>query len=447
MEIVTTHKGADFDALACVVAATLLFPDAIACLPKTLNHNVRSFLSLHKDHFTFLRPTDVDLHRVTRLIVVDANTWHRLDGFEALKDKKGLEIYLYDHHGNNGDIQSTWQCQQTVGAAITLMLQALKAQGETISSIHASLFLAGLYEDTGNLTFSSTTAEDAHAAADLLEAGADLKILSAFVNPAYGRKQKDLLFTMLQKTERSNLNGSWVSIIQVRIDGYVENLAVLMQTICQVLNVDAAFGIFSVSDSRCLIIGRSTTESIHVGAIMRCMGGGGHPGAGSTMVKAINSGVLAAWIRILISGKGHASGKVKDLMTSPVFIVSPESTMEAAATALRNHAIHGAPVFKKGRMVGIISLRDLMRLKRKNQHQLPVKAFMSTPVHMIEPWKSPAEAVHLMIKHDIGRLPVVVDGRLVGIITRSDAMNLFYGLCPLHDHLDRTCPTCLKSIC
>ncbi len=32
------------------------------------------------------------------------------------------------------------------------------------------------------------------------------------------------------------------------------------------------------------------------------------------------------------------------------------------------------------------------------------------------------------------------DGRLVGIITRSDAMSHFYGLCPLHDHLDRTCP-------
>ncbi len=120
--------------------------------------------------------------------------------------------------------------------------------------------------------------------------------------------------------------------------------------------------------------------------------------------------------------------------------------MEAAATALRNHAIHGAPVVKKGRMVGIISLRDLKRLKRRNQHQLPVKAFMIAPVHMIEPWKSPAEAAHLMGKHDFGRLPVVEDGQLVGIITRSDAMNLFYGLCPLHDHLDPTYPTDVHSI-
>ena len=444
MEIVTTHKGTDFDALACVVAATLLFPKAIACLPKTLNPNVRSFLSLHKDHFSFFWPTDVDLHRVTRLIVVDTNAWHRLDGFQALEDKKGLEIYLYDHHGNDGDIQPVWQCRQTVGAAITLMLRDLKAQGKTISPIHASLFLAGLYEDTGNLTFASTTAEDAHAAAYLLEAGADLKILSAFVNPAYDRKQKDLLFRMLQKTEISNLNGSRVGIIQIGVDGYVENLAVLVQTIRQIMNVDAAFSIFSISGSRCLVIGRSIADSINVGAMMRCMGGGGHPGAGSTMAKAINPGVLAAWIRILISGKGHTSGKVRDLMTTPVFTVSPESNMGATAIALRNRAFHGAPVVKQGQLLGIISLRDLRRLKRKNRHQLPVKAFMSTPVHTIQPWKNPAVATHLMVKHDIGRLPVVDEGRLVGIITRSDAMSHFYGLCPLNDQLDRTCPTDVK---
>ena len=155
-------------------------------------------------------------------------------------------------------------------------------------------------------------------------------------------------------------------------------------------------------------------------------------------------GVLAAWIRILISGKGHNSGKVRDLMTTPVFTVSPESTMEAAAIALRNRAFHGAPVVKQDQLLGIISLRDLRRLKRKNRHQLPVKAFMSTPVHTIQPWKNPAAATHLMVKHDIGRLPVGDDGRLVGIITRSDAMSHFYGLCPLNDQLDRTCPTDVK---
>ena len=61
---------------------------------------------------------------------------------------------------------------------------------------------------------------------------------------------------------------------------------------------------------------------------------------------------------------------------------------------------------------------------------------MSRPVHTISPWKNMAEVTRLMVKHDIGRLPVVGDGQLVDIITRSDAMDHVYGLCLLDGHLD-----------
>jgi len=439
MEIVATHKGTDFDALASVVAAHLLFPDSICVLPEVLNPNVRSFISLHKDLFTFARPKEIDVDRVTRLIVVDTNSWHRLDGLQRLKQREDVEIYLYDHHGSDGDLHPTWQCLEDMGANITLMLRYLKKRQADITPIHASLFLAGLYEDTGNLTFPTTTAEDAHAAAFLLERGADLKILTAFVSPAYGRKQKDLLFEMLQTAQRSRLNDRLVSINQLEIDGYVENLAVVVQMVRQVLNVEAAFGLFLIPGDRCLIIGRSIADAINVGTIMRCMGGGGHPGAGSTMIKAVNPGVLAAWIRILISGESHASGQIRDLMTTSVVTLTPETTMASAFQILRKRRIHGAPVVKKDQLLGMISMRDMKRLKKRTQHRLPVKAFMSRPVHTIPPWKNPAEAAHVMVRYDIGRLPVVNEGQLVGIITRSDSMSHFYGLCPLHGHIDPAC--------
>ena len=49
MRIVTTHKNTDFDALASVIAATLLYSSSIPILPKSLNPNVKAFLSIHKD--------------------------------------------------------------------------------------------------------------------------------------------------------------------------------------------------------------------------------------------------------------------------------------------------------------------------------------------------------------------------------------------------------------
>ena len=54
MQIVTTHKNTDFDGFASVVAATLLYPDAIPVLPKQLNPNVKAFLSLHKERVSII---------------------------------------------------------------------------------------------------------------------------------------------------------------------------------------------------------------------------------------------------------------------------------------------------------------------------------------------------------------------------------------------------------
>ena len=60
MEIVVTHKNADFDALSSLVAASIVYPEAKALLPRTLNPNVRAFLSIHKDLFPFSFSRDIN---------------------------------------------------------------------------------------------------------------------------------------------------------------------------------------------------------------------------------------------------------------------------------------------------------------------------------------------------------------------------------------------------
>jgi tRNA nucleotidyltransferase (CCA-adding enzyme) len=435
MQIITTHKNTDFDALASVIAAGSIFPEAVAVLPRVLNPNVRRFLSLNKYLFDYRTVQGLDIEKATRLIVVDTNNWQRLDGMGNLKAKQNLEVLLFDHHGANGDIKTRWSYCGNTGANITLMLRHLKKIGTSLSPVQANLFLLGLYEDTGNLAFPSTTAEDAKAAAYLLEIGADLKVLNAFLGPAYSRRQKDILFDMLQSGQRTVLQGVTTSIVTMQVNEYIENLALVVQMYRQVLNVEVAFGLFILPGERCLVIGRSSTVNIDIGNIMRCMGGGGHPGAGSAMVKSVNAGVVAAWIRILIGESTHKSRSVLDLMSTPVFSLSVDMTIQEAFTALKRLGHHGAPVVANKQIVGVLSLRDLRKLHKKSHYKLTVKAFMSTQVITIGPEESVAHAAHLMAKYDIGRLPVVANGQLAGIITRSDAMHDFYGYCPLSpDH-------------
>jgi tRNA nucleotidyltransferase (CCA-adding enzyme) len=439
VHIVTTHKGTDFDALASIVAANLLYPGIVTVLPGSLNPNVRAFLSIHKDLFGFSGSDDIDPDKVDKLTVVDINRWDRLDKLDGLKQNRNLEISLFDHHGSQGDIDAAWRCQEKMGANITLMIRYLKARQIPITPVQASLFLAGLYEDTGNLTFLSTKAEDAHAAAYLLENGADLHIIDAFLSPAYGRKQKDVLFRMLHNSPRTLVDGYAVSIKRLRVNGYVSNLAVVLQMYRQILNVDAAFGVFELDANRCLVIGRSVAEGIDVAAIMRHLGGGGHSQAGSAMLKSAAPAAVEAWIRVLIGENHQTSVQIKDLMSSPVLTLTSETTMNQAGKTLRKKGYKGAPVLDNQKLVGILSRRDFAIIKKENQLQSPVKAFMSANIITVDPGASPGHAAHLMIKHDIGRLPVVEAGKVVGIFSRSDAVADFYGQCLPGDNLATGC--------
>ena len=78
----------------------------------------------------------------------------------------------------------------------------------------------------------------------------------------------------------------------------------------------------------------------------------------------------------------------------------------------------------------MISRRDFRKLAKSSQLKAPVKAFMCRDVKTIAPGKSPLQAARLMVRHDIGRLPVVANGEVIGIVTRSDVMHYFYDLLP-----------------
>ena len=289
MQIITTHRGTDFDGFASIVAGTILYSDAIPILPKAINPNVKAFLSIHKDLFEMHAIGDINLKDVKRIIVVDTGKWSRLERMEELKNESCIEVIVWDHHDNQCDLNPSWKCQENKGANITLMVREIKKQNILLTPMQATLFLIGLYEDTGNLTFPSSTAEDAYTAGYLLENKADLNILSTFLQPAYGEKQKNILFEMLKIAHRIKINNLTISINTLKINEHVSNLSLVVHMYREILNVDAAFGIFIHQDQdKCIVIGRSSVDAINIGSIVRSMGGGGHPGAGSAMLKTVN---------------------------------------------------------------------------------------------------------------------------------------------------------------
>ncbi len=431
MIIITTHKGTDFDALSSLVAATLLYPDAKPALPNSINANVKAFLSIHKDLFDFYAPKDLTLEHVDTLIVVDTHSWDRLEGLNSLKDREDLKTIIWDHH-IQGDIECDQKTICETGACISLLIKEIQKKNIFITPIQATLFLIGLYEDTGNLTFPSTLSQDAYTAGYLLEQNADLHIVATFLRQAYGKKQKDTLFKMIQKANRTEMSGFSISISKIEIKGQVQNLSMVVQMYREIVNVDAAFGIFIDDDrNKCMVIGRSKIDEINIGLLMRNIGGGGHPGAGSALLKGVNPDTIEEILSELISGNQHSSVMLSDIMSYPVVTVTQDTKVEEVAMILRDMGCSGMPVVdEEDHIVGIISRRDFKKIRKSNHMQAPIKAFMSTKTITIEHDKSAIEAAKLMIKHDIGRIPVMMDNKVIGIITRSDAMMYFYDLLP-----------------
>ncbi|MBU0972948.1 MAG: CBS domain-containing protein [Proteobacteria bacterium] len=432
MKIITTHKGSDFDALASLAAAMILYPDAKPVLPGSVNANLKTFLSIHKDLFDFYSPEEIEYTEVDTLIVVDTHTWERLDQrMDGLKEKQDLKIIVWDHHVQ-GDMDIQEKTIKETGATITLLIQEIEKQRKLITPIQATLFLMGLYEDTGNLSFPSTLPEDAYAAGFLLDRKADLNILATFLKPAYSKRQKDILFDMVQKAERTELGGFSFSMSQLDITGRVQNLAMVVQMYREIVNVDVAFGIFrDIEQDKCMVIGRSSVDEINIGVIMRSMGGGGHPGAGSALLKGVNPATIQEMIIELVGGNQYSSVMLSDIMSYPVVTVKEDALVEEVAMVLRDLGCTGMPVVDKDEnLVGVISRRDFKKIRKSKQMQSPIKAFMSRKLVTISHEKSAIEAARLMIKHDIGRIPVMQEGKLIGIITRSDAMLYFYDLLP-----------------
>lgn len=432
MIIATTHKNTDFDALASVIAATILYPHCTGVIPKMTNSNVSRFLSTHKTAFNLILPNEVQHDQVTRLIVVDTDQWQRLDRMDPLRQKKDLTIELWDHHfGGVSTIDAKVVHKERIGATITLMVRELRRQNLNLSPLESTVMLIGLYEDTGHLTFPATTSEDALAAAYLLEKHADLNVAAFFLNPPYEESQKEILFEMMKATEKISVKGHTIGFNTVQLARKVANLAAVVNVYRKIVNVDALFVTF-VTEDRHTVIGRSGVEAIDIGAVLSDFGGGGHRGAGSATLKSdeMTCGQIREAITQRLATETREIASIADLMSFPVVTVPSDTTMLEVQSIMNKEKIRGVVVMDAQTICGIIVLWDFKKVKKPKQWKMPVKAFMARNVLTISPHDSPTYAARLMIEKDVGYLPVIQDEKLIGIVTRTDILTYYYDLLP-----------------
>jgi acetoin utilization protein AcuB len=130
---------------------------------------------------------------------------------------------------------------------------------------------------------------------------------------------------------------------------------------------------------------------------------------------------------------------VRHFMATDPYTLSPDQSCRAALAAFHARKIRRAPVVEDGRLVGIVSERDLLHIlpgtcaqastqAGEDSMALAVRHIMRSEVVTIAPSDHLAKAASLMLRNRIGGLPVVHDGRLKGIITESDIFKALHAI-------------------
>jgi acetoin utilization protein AcuB len=115
---------------------------------------------------------------------------------------------------------------------------------------------------------------------------------------------------------------------------------------------------------------------------------------------------------------------IGNLMTYQPKTLSSKDTVQTAAAMMKGGGFRRLPIVEDDRLIGIITDRDI-RKHLDHADSLTIGEVMTTELKTMTPRMSVEDAARLMIKHKIDGLPVMDDGKLVGIVTTTDVMKAF----------------------
>ncbi|MBZ0302260.1 MAG: CBS domain-containing protein [Anaerolineae bacterium] len=419
MKLILTHPNSDFDAVAASLAAYKLNPESVPVLPDRLNRNVYHFLTLFGNGLPFVSQQEFHASRdVTDLILVDTQ---RLPGISGLKKHLPVEIIDHHHPFTRDDLkpyETLWSEQ--VGATTTLLVEQIQRQNIPLTTLEATLMALGIYEDTGSLSYGTTTARDIRAAAWLLEQKAALDTVRRFLAPPLNEEQQELFETLMSNAESRVIQGHTITIATARVDEHIPEISSVVHRLRDVLDPAALFVLVQMPNNL-LLVGRSSGSGLDVGEIARLYGGGGHDRASAATLYNQSIAEVLASLWPHIRTRVRPVTRVADLMSFGAQTVEASQKVGEVAQQLRRIGHEGYPVLDQGRVVGLLTRRELDRALEHQLGDLALRDIMTAGEITLVPDDSVLVLEQRMVESGWGQIPVLNDNnQLLGIVTRTD---------------------------
>ncbi len=424
MQVILTHENADFDAVASLLGASKLFPAATPVLPRRVNRNGRAFLALYGAEMPFVHPDDLPREEITRAILVDTQGLTTLRGMAP-----DMQVDIIDHHELDRELPPNWSYSgEPMGSTTTLLLEEISARFLKLNELEATLLLLGIYEDTGSLTYASTTVRDVRAAAWLLEQGARLSVVNEFLHHPIAPDQRELYERLLERSETHEIEGHTIIVACAEAPSFTGEISTLAHKLRELLDPSALFVLVALN-GHLQIVARSATDDIDVSTVAKHFGGGGHSRAAAAHVRdrdlqAVRSDLLRLLPKIV-----QPAITVGQVMSLGVQVLSHDDTVADANERMRRTGHEGYPVVKDGHVIGLLTRRAVDRALQFRMADTPVTQVMDAGSVTVSADDSVEYLQQLMIESGWGQIPVVQKpdegGEIIGVVTRTDLITLW----------------------
>ena len=404
-----------------------MYPDAVVAFAGSQEKSLRDFFLTSAFYaFKWEKLKNIDLKKVTKLILVDIRQKNRIGKFARIADRPEVELHIYDHHPPaEDDLQGSVEMVREVGATSTLLCGLLKKKKVPILPEEATIMMLGIYEDTGNLTFPSTTEDDYLAAAYLKSKGADLNLISDILVKGFTAEQIALLNELVESAATYSINGIDVVVAKVSSKTYVSDFAVLVHKLREMEHCDVLFVLARMED-RVYLVARSRKKEVDVGDIAKEFGGGGHGTAASATIRDQTLIQVEENLKNILQSKISPPRLAGDFMSFPVKTVDAGETLNKAGQILTRYNINVLPVLKEGRLVGLISRQVIEKASHHGLRDLSVEEYMVRDFATVGPQTPWPSIQKIIIEGNQRFLPVIESGTLMGGITRTDLLRVLH---------------------
>ncbi|MBS3757072.1 MAG: CBS domain-containing protein [Desulfobacterales bacterium] len=431
LTVITTHLNADYDAIGSMLAAQKLYTDAIVVFPGFHEKSARHFfIDAMAYLFNMADAKSINDADIERLVVVDTKQPSRIGSLSRLLGRSRVEVHVFDHHpALKDDIKADYEVSRLTGANVTLLTEIIRERNLDILPDEATIMCLGIFEDTGSFTFPSTTPEDFSAAGFLVSKGANLTTIANLIAKEMDPDQIALLNDLIHAAVHHAINGVDVVISSVSCEAYVHDLAFLVQKILKIENLNAIIAIAQMKN-KIYLAARSRVPEVDVGAIVTEMGGGGHSFAAAATIKDKTLVQTEQKLLEILRKKVKSKQRARDIMSSPPITADPEISCAQARNRLSRYNINALIVIKEtdgGALVqGFITRPVIEKTLYHQLDDIPISEYMTTEFATVAPDADIFEIQEKIIENNQRVLPVMADNALLGVITRTDLLNILF---------------------